>query len=491
MSEHPADEFFDVCIVGAGIAGLNAAFVASQYLPPDATILILDKHDQPGGMWNDAYSYVRLHQPYQIFTAGNIKWTLGREPGYLASRDEVVEHLRHCFDEIASRVSLEARWGWTYDSFEETSSGVAVAAADPGGQSHRIRADRLINAIGFDIEVSQALRFSASNVRSISPQQVAEVGLLTAADDAPAWVVGSGKTAMDTINAMVAGNPGREIGMITGAGTYFINRDKIYVSGVRRWLGGARPNSVFAETANRFDGSNGASVGDWFRTTFGVTPIPDAPHNFFGALSMAESANVLTATRHVVRDHLVDIVDEDGVPALALRSGDRRAIAAGSWIVNCTGHFTPRVVDHDPYVSAGGRALSINSSSMTLGFSSFSAYYLSHLFFLGKLSTAPLYELDFHAARKLAAADAPAVLSALIIHNLSVVFENVPQKVFQNCGLDFDLWYPAPRRLAGQLKFLRTHKRDRERHRQTLDAYATRTGVRCAQLEVPPITVAS
>ena len=30
-------------------------------------------------MWTDTYDYVRLHQPYQLFTAGNIKCTLGKE----------------------------------------------------------------------------------------------------------------------------------------------------------------------------------------------------------------------------------------------------------------------------------------------------------------------------------------------------------------------------------------------------------------------------
>ena len=93
-------------------AGLNALFVASRYLPVTARVLVLDKHQQAGGMWNDAYSYVRLHQPYRLFTAGNIAWTLGRERSYLATRDEVAAHLRHCFDVISKRLDVDARWGW-------------------------------------------------------------------------------------------------------------------------------------------------------------------------------------------------------------------------------------------------------------------------------------------------------------------------------------------------------------------------------------------
>ena len=68
----------DVCIVGAGIAGLNALFVASQYLSRDQKVVLVDRRERVGGMWVDTYPYVRLHQPHPMFTAGNIKWTSAR-----------------------------------------------------------------------------------------------------------------------------------------------------------------------------------------------------------------------------------------------------------------------------------------------------------------------------------------------------------------------------------------------------------------------------
>ena len=67
-----------VCIVGAGVAGLNALFVASQYLSHDQKVVLIDRRERVGGMWVDTYPYVRLHQPHPMFTAGNIKWTLGQ-----------------------------------------------------------------------------------------------------------------------------------------------------------------------------------------------------------------------------------------------------------------------------------------------------------------------------------------------------------------------------------------------------------------------------
>jgi flavin-dependent dehydrogenase len=36
-------ETCDVCIVGAGLAGLNALFVASQYLSRDQKVILVDR----------------------------------------------------------------------------------------------------------------------------------------------------------------------------------------------------------------------------------------------------------------------------------------------------------------------------------------------------------------------------------------------------------------------------------------------------------------
>ena len=51
----------DYLIMGAGAAGM--AFADSLFTESDATMVIVDRHDRPGGHWNDAYPFVRLHQP--------------------------------------------------------------------------------------------------------------------------------------------------------------------------------------------------------------------------------------------------------------------------------------------------------------------------------------------------------------------------------------------------------------------------------------------
>lgn len=479
---------FDLCVVGAGYAGLNAAFVASQYLPGTARVLVLDKHQQAGGMWNDAYSYVRLHQPYQLFTAGNIAWSLSRERSYLATRDEVAAHLRHCLDVISGRLDVDARWGWEWLDHTENGSSIVVTARGPDGEVRTFTAERFIDATGFDIESNDPLPASSRHVRSIAPRELEDSGLMSDDHTEPVWVIGSGKTAMDTIVAVARANPARRIGMVTGTGTYFLNRDLVNANGLKRWTGGVRYNAIFARAAKRFDGTNAAEVSEWCRTWCGTSPLGDpAPtHLLFALQSEDETATVTTGVSEVIRDHLADVVDDESGPVMLLHTGARRPIPSGSWVINCAGHITPREAEHVPYVSPSGRAMSINSTSTTFGNSAVSAYFLSHLFFLDRLADAPLYELDLHGLLRNAPEAALAVWSSLIMYNLSLVSERVPLKAFRDNGLDFDRWYPPVRRFAGQLQFIRNHKRDRQHHRQALDTFSRLTNVRCGPLSRVP-----
>ncbi|MEM9037173.1 MAG: NAD(P)/FAD-dependent oxidoreductase [Actinomycetota bacterium] len=51
----------DYVVVGAGAMGM--AFVDEILTHSDASVAIVDQHAKPGGHWNDAYPFVRLHQP--------------------------------------------------------------------------------------------------------------------------------------------------------------------------------------------------------------------------------------------------------------------------------------------------------------------------------------------------------------------------------------------------------------------------------------------
>jgi monoamine oxidase len=121
-----AVERCEVCIVGAGIAGLNALFVASQYLSRDQKVILIDRRERVGGMWVDTYPYVRLNQPHPMFTAGNIEWSLGRDRSYLATKNEVLDHFEHCLNVIKQRVQIDEFYGWAVESHDEANGIVRI-----------------------------------------------------------------------------------------------------------------------------------------------------------------------------------------------------------------------------------------------------------------------------------------------------------------------------------------------------------------------------
>lgn len=55
----------DYLIIGSGAVGM--AFADVLLTETDANIIIVDKHHKPGGHWNDAYSFVTLHQPSSFY----------------------------------------------------------------------------------------------------------------------------------------------------------------------------------------------------------------------------------------------------------------------------------------------------------------------------------------------------------------------------------------------------------------------------------------
>jgi len=89
----------DYLVIGTG--GSAMAFVDTLLTEdPEAQIVMVDRHHRPGGQWNDAYSFVRLHQPaawYGVASYELSDWhreTTGFNAGMwsLASGPEVLAH---------------------------------------------------------------------------------------------------------------------------------------------------------------------------------------------------------------------------------------------------------------------------------------------------------------------------------------------------------------------------------------------------------------
>lgn len=472
-------EHFDLCIIGAGIGGLNALHVASHYLRPHQRILVVDRNERVGGMWVKTYDYVGLHQPHPFFTAGNVTWTFGKARSHLSSKTEVLDHLEHCVAEASSRVGITQLLGHEMQSIEEHGDVVRVVCRSTGGVQVHVTADHVIDAAALDVQALPPLALTSDRVRSVSPETCDVRTGAIASDDAPVWIIGSGKTAMDTALALITDQPHREINMIAGSGTFFGRREHFFPAGVKRWWGGTRLNSSFAQIADLFDGTNEREVLARYREKHGTWVTPRAEHFFVGLLSDAEAVQIRSGLGRVVMGHLVDAVDVDDHVALTLRDGDPVVARAGSWVVNCTSHFVPRkTISDPPYVSASGRVVTIGRSAL-FGFTSFGGYFLTHLLYAGKILEVPLIQSDQDVLLRESTPAAVVSTFAVAQHNLGLAFEHLPTKVFQRgFGLDFDRWYPAPRRWVGQLKFAARYKRRRQHYRASLEVLGERFGVR-------------
>ncbi len=98
----------DYLIIGSGAVGM--AFADVLLAETDANIVMVDKHHKPGGHWNDAYSFVTLHQPSSFYGVGsrelssNTRDEVGLNKGMaeLASGAEVMAY----FDQVMKHTFL-------------------------------------------------------------------------------------------------------------------------------------------------------------------------------------------------------------------------------------------------------------------------------------------------------------------------------------------------------------------------------------------------
>lgn len=403
MSEQAAgSEPYDLVIIGAGIAGLNALHAASVHLPASARILLIDEKDTPGGMWTMAYDYVRLHQPHPFFTEGAMEWTWSKPRSYLPRRDEVQAHLVHCLRKLREDLTLDLRFEHVARDLREVPSGEgwqAELVLSPKGAEHgqTIEARRVIDAAGFNYAAPEPIRLSSANVTSITPADLQFT--LAQTPDAPVYVVGGGKTGMDTILAIQDQDPKRSITLINGRGTYFLSRDMIFPTGLRRWYAGTAPTLVSHDCAMRFDGHNEEEVCAHFIAHYATNSDPHSQNYVWGLLSEAESQRIEAGVQSKIWDYLEDVSDTPDGPQMHLRSGAVHRLAPGSIVVACTGSFLRENVEADrkPCLSPNDAILSINSRDAMHLLTSYSSFLLSHLFFNGKLRSARLFFLDLES----------------------------------------------------------------------------------------------
>jgi len=188
----------DYVIAGAGAVGL--AFADTLLSEGSATMVIVDRRPRPGGHWNDAYPFVRLHGPSAIYGVNSRQLGSGRidDSGLNQGLNELASGAEICayYDAVMGQLLASGRV--TFLPLHELGEdGLAISLRDGGRCRLRARR-RWVDATRADTQVpaTHPPRFAvAPGVCLVTPGELAE-------RRPPAGghvVVGGGKTAMDTV----------------------------------------------------------------------------------------------------------------------------------------------------------------------------------------------------------------------------------------------------------------------------------------------------
>ena len=191
----------DYLIIGAGAVGL--AFADTLLEQTDASITIVDRHGKPGGHWNDAYSFVALHQPSAFYGVNSIQLGSGLKDSFgvneglyeLASGPEVSGY----FDAVMRQRLLPSGRVNYYPLSDYAGDGRFRSLLS--GDEHHVSVKRkTVDATyyGTTVPSTHTPRFKVGDgVRLVTPNALPH--LWKEPENIPARfvIVGAGKTAMD------------------------------------------------------------------------------------------------------------------------------------------------------------------------------------------------------------------------------------------------------------------------------------------------------
>lgn len=441
----------DLCIVGAGYAGLNALNAAAKYMAPGERVVFVDKNRTWGGQWVGQYDYLRLHQPYRMFTAGDQKWRLRRAPSYLATRQEVLDHLSSVPGVSAGHLSVDARFRYAY-ARHRVRQGKVEIEADPveeAGEDRkplRIVAARMLNATGAQIEVLKPFALSSARVRSVAVADPIVMSPEFLDDDKPVYIIGSGKTAMDTALHVIEHDQRRHDGrrrihVITGQGMWFFSRDRLYPRGLARHRDGVLVGDFFLRMAELFEGANEEETLQQLAHEGVTTSLFPDPRNFrFGILSLEEIEKLQEGLDAAIPGYLVDV---EGT-TMRLRQGNTMrevSVPEGSWFLNCTTHI--REHGFGPVLRDSGL---VCAPQYAMGFTGTSAYYITHAWYRGELArvAGQLFRVRVDIEPSLRFAP---MFGLMVMANTALVTQRLPLSIVARFQGDFNKWYPLHRQV--------------------------------------------
>ena len=186
----------DYLIVGSGAMGM--AFADTLLSETEADMVIIDRHAKPGGHWNVAYPFVRLHQPSSFFGVASRELSrfekdkIGLNKGLydLASGPEVSAY----FDDVMQQTLLPSGRVRYFPMSDYRGDGVFKSLT--GGHETKVVYKKLVDATRLTVDVPAEHMPAFTIAEDVRFMPLNDLPKLTEAP--PGFVViGSGKTGMD------------------------------------------------------------------------------------------------------------------------------------------------------------------------------------------------------------------------------------------------------------------------------------------------------
>lgn len=180
----------DYLILGAGAMSMAFADVIVDE-DPTARIVIVDRHANPGGHWNDVYPFVRLHQPAEFYGLNSTR--LGQGGADLSSGAEIVAYFRRAMDRFLATGRVRF-----LPMSEYLGDGRIVSVVDSDRVTTVTAARRIVDGTFMNVTVPSVRppRYDVDlGVSVIPPNDLAKMRK-------PAQryvVIGAGKTGIDSI----------------------------------------------------------------------------------------------------------------------------------------------------------------------------------------------------------------------------------------------------------------------------------------------------
>lgn len=365
----------DYLIIGAGAMGL--AFADELLTRSDATMTIVDKRAAPGGHWNDAYAFVKLHQPAVFYGVESASMgrdrveTSGPNAGFmeLAEGPEILAYFHALMRDrllpsgrVTYRPLTEARPDGTLRhglSGEETAVEVRRKSVDATWYENAVPATH-----GPKFEVGEGAWV-------VPPNDLPRL----AAKAERYVIVGAGKTGADACVWLLENGVGPErLTWIVPRDPWFLNRrytqpgPEFFESTFGNF---AAQRRAMAEAANAEElCANMEACGAWLRLDATIRPT------LFHAATISEGElALLRSIAHTVRGRRVARAEAD---RLLLDDGDVLVSSPDTLVIDCTATALP-VRDLKPVFEPGRITLQMTRFPM-LPFSAALAAFLEATF---------------------------------------------------------------------------------------------------------------